>query len=289
MAYPFGVESAKCSLSRAQRLGRPSWWQSRVSRHRFLPGEFPAEPRKAHPKVLLEPLEPRYLLSADLTPFIVDMVGPDGDDYTLRYDQASDNIQIIDDATGEIVDQKLLQETSEVRIVGTDQDDQLTVDLANFVLPVDISFDGGLGDDTLVAADTSNAWTIDGSDTGDVNGLSFSGVENLVGGAEDDTFYIGASGNISGEVSGGSGADTLIAADSSNVWEITGADAGALNAMAFVDIENLTGGAGDDVFSFLGGSISGTIEGGDGQNTFDFSASAIPATIDLGAATAEPE
>ena len=191
------------------------------------------------------------------------MVGPDGDQFTLRLDQASEFIQVVDDATGQVVDQKLLQETSEVRIVGTDHDDSLTVDLANLVLPLDISFEGGLGDDTLAAADTTNSWTIDGSNTGDVNGLSFSGVENLEGGAADDTFYIGSAGNISGHVSGGSGDDTLVGADAANVWEITGTDAGTLNTMAFVDIENLTGGAGDDIYKFVGGSISGTIDGGD--------------------------
>ena len=104
MAYPFGQESAERTLSRVRQMGRPSWWQSRTSRHRTLPGKFATERRNAHPRVLLEPLEPRYLLSADLTPFIVDMVGPDGDDFTLRFDQASEYIQIIDDATGQRLD-----------------------------------------------------------------------------------------------------------------------------------------------------------------------------------------
>jgi hypothetical protein len=77
------------------------------------------------------------------------MVGPDGDDFTLRFDQASGFLQVIDDVTGEVVDQKLMQETSEVRIAGTAQDDRLTVDLANFVLPGGITFEGGLGSDEL--------------------------------------------------------------------------------------------------------------------------------------------
>ncbi len=341
---------------------------------------LPAKPGQGRSRVLLEPLEPRYLLSADLTPFIVDMIGPDGDEYTLRYDQATDFLQVIDDTTGEIVDQKLLQEISEIRIVGTEQDDRLTIDLANFVVPGGITFDGGLGSDelniingnfdsathnasafgagvfdmvngadtqnigysavetihdssaaaarifanetgvgqtvrltddatpgdgvftvdsagtggfspvsfasptgsvslvagdsgdtiavddsasgaapaidvqgglgidTLLGADSANAWTIDGADSGTVDDVAFSGVENLAGGSAEDTFYMGASGSVSGQISGGSGEDTLVAADTANEWEITGANAGTLNAIAFVDIENLTGGAGDDVF-----------------------------------------
>ena len=406
------------------------------------------------------------------------MVGPDGDDFTLRFDQASGFLQIIDDVTGEVVNQKLLQETSEVRITGTDQDDSLTVDLANFVLPGGITFEGGLGSDelniingafesaahsasafgagdldlfdgtdtqnisytaveavkdqsaatdrtfanatglsqsirltddatpadnvftvdsagtagfsaisfsspsssvslvagdsgdtitvddsasgasalievqgglgadTLLGSDSANTWSISGTDTGDVNDIAFTGIENLAGGSAADTFYIGtagsvtgevsggagtdtvagadttstwtidgadagdvngltfsdienlqggsaadnfnisSSGSVSGQISGGSGADTLAAADTANVWEITGTDAGTLNSIAFVDIENLTGGAGDDIFKFLGGSISGTIEGGAGQNSFDYSGSAVAATVDLEAETA---
>ena len=55
----------------------------------------------------------------------------------------------------------------------------------------------------------------------------------------------------------------------------------------FVDIENLTGGAGDDLFRFLnGGSISGTIDGAGGVNTLDYSAQVAGVAVDLNAGTA---
>ena len=50
-------------------------------------------------KVLFEPLEPRYLLSADLMPLDVDMA-QDGDDLTLRLDQLSQNLQVLDNKNG---------------------------------------------------------------------------------------------------------------------------------------------------------------------------------------------
>ena len=41
----------------------------------------------------LEALEPRYLLSADLMPFMVNMGGPDGNNLTLRYDADNGVVQ----------------------------------------------------------------------------------------------------------------------------------------------------------------------------------------------------
>ncbi len=67
---------------------------------------------------------------------------------------------------------------------------------------------------------------------------------------------------VSVDYGGGGGEDTLVAADIDNTWIITGQDAGTLNALTFADVENLTGGAVNDIFVFEGGSINGTIDGG---------------------------
>ena len=63
-----------------------------------------------------------------------------------------------------------------------------------------------------------------------------------------------------------SGQRALQAADSDNVWRITGADAGTLNGSAFSGIGILLGGAyNEDTFIFeAGGSLSGYLEGGPG-------------------------
>ena len=66
---------------------------------------------------------------------------------------------------------------------------------------------------TLIAAPGPNTWTIDGDDSGDVNGLLFADMANLVGGADADAFRIGSlsgsSGSVSGTITTGAGLNTL--------------------------------------------------------------------------------
>ncbi|HSC96389.1 MAG TPA: LEPR-XLL domain-containing protein, partial [Burkholderiales bacterium] len=145
---------------------------------------------------------------------------------------------------------------------------------------------GSAGHDTLVAADSRNAWTVTGLDSGTLNGQSFAGIENLSGGAGEDTFTLAPGGAVTGGITGGAGIDTLAAADSDNTWVISGPDAGTLNGLNFAEIENLTGGAGSDTFVFAGGSISGIIDGGAGVNTIDYSTRSNSITVDLGAGLA---
>ena len=73
------------------------------------------------------------------------------------------------------------------------------------------------------------------------------------------------------------GGSTLVAANSTNTWNITGADRGTLsgypNGLTFENIENLVGGTLDDTFVFAdGAAISGTIDGKAGTDTLDYSA-----------------
>src|SRR6185295_5173270 len=126
-----------------------------------------------------------------------------------------------------------------------------------------------------------------GANSGTLNGTAFAEIENLAGGAQQDTFTFTAGGALSGAISGGAGNDTLVAADGDNAWVISGDDAGTLNGQSFAGIENLTGGAGNDAFIFAGGSISGTVDGGAGVNTFDYASRSTSITVDLatGAAT----
>ena len=69
--------------------------------------------------------------------------------------------------------------------------------------------------DTLIAADDSNVWTIDGVNSGNINGIFlFTGVENLVGGSLSDSFQFYDGGTVQGTIKGGLGNNTL---DYSNV------------------------------------------------------------------------
>src|SRR3989441_1035564 len=164
---------------------------------------------------------------------------------------------------------------------------------------------GGPGNDTLMGADTPNTWTLTGFGAGTLNGQSFAGIENLVGGADSDRFVF-AGGSVTGRidgggglntldyaadrlgvtvdltagaatgtggilnvgaVAGGSGSDTLIAPASGNTWTITDTDTGTVNSVTFRGIESLVGGSESDTF-VLGpsGKITGRISGGDGDD-----------------------
>lgn len=65
------------------------------------------------------------------------------------------------------------------------------------------------------------------------------------------------------------GASTLTGENTTNNWNITGADQGDIdtNSINFVDFQNLTGGTGADNFVLNGGTVLGIIDGGTGNDT----------------------
>ena len=73
------------------------------------------------------------------------------------------------------------------------------------------SIAGGGAADTLVGPGADTTWTINGSDAGQVSGVSFNGFENLTGAANNnDTFAVAPGGTLSGAIEGGAGGfDTL--------------------------------------------------------------------------------
>ncbi|MEJ2167167.1 MAG: hypothetical protein P8X90_16690, partial [Desulfobacterales bacterium] len=165
----------------------------------------------------------------------------------------------------------------------------------DFSAPLRVS--GAAGNDTLAGRDTINDWQISGSNAGLLNSrVEFNEVENLIGGADADTFTIAAVGRLSGLFAGGGGDDSLIGPGGDTVWRISEADGGELHDMAagerlagFTGIENLTGGAdNEDAFIFgPAGSLSGVIDGGTGgydslliQAAADGSAVVVPAVAD---------
>ncbi len=152
------------------------------------------------------------------------------------------------------------------------------------------NFTGGTATDTLIGQNVASTWTVSGVNSGTVGTLSFSAFENLTGGSAGDTFKIAAGGKLSGTVDGGGGSnkldytsfgspvtvnlatpketaiggfkniqnvlgsasklDTLVGANTTNTWSITGSNAGTLNSLGFSGFENLTGGTGLDMFVF---------------------------------------
>jgi Ca2+-binding RTX toxin-like protein len=113
----------------------------------------------------------------------------------------------------------------------------------------------------------------------------------ILGGRGNDTFAVTSPVSYTGiTIDGGGGVNTLVGPDAANTWTVTGANRGALGPVAFANMQNLTGGSLNDTFgfrtfSFIGGSISGSIDGiihgGGGVNTLDYSADKSDIQVDL--------
>jgi hypothetical protein len=180
---------------------------------------------------------------------------------------------------------------------------------------------GGIGTNTLVGANIANAWTINGPGSGNVNGILFTGIQNLTGGTASDTFAMIKRGSLAGNIVGmapssvldyshfgspatinlqastataigawtniqsfiGTGtSDSITAADTPNTWTINGANAGSVDGVTFAGFPNLTGGNKNDRFAFLPhGSITGSVDGGALINTLDYSGYGSAVTINL--------
>jgi hypothetical protein len=126
---------------------------------------------------------------------------------------------------------------------------------------------GSAHEDTLTGPKTANDWNVTGANAGDVGGLTFTGIEKLIGGSATDNFIVGPTGSLSGMLSGGGGEDSLTGPDAANTWQVTDADAGTLNGLVFTAIETLIGGLQQDGFTMvLTGFMTGGIVGRAGSD-----------------------
>jgi hypothetical protein len=176
-------------------------------------------------------------------------------------------------------------------------------------LPTGMTIHGGGLADALVVNDQADTqasqWTLTGTQVSLVHGnsgfpvgppttvfYSNLGSVQIDGGSGGNKFTIPQGPpNLPGgmTIQGGSGINTLNGPDSANTWQITGANAGALDGvLTFTSIQNPIGGSGNDTFAFnTGGRLAGTLDGGGGTNTLDYSAYVgdITVNMQLGAAT----
>ena len=273
--------------------------------HRHASAATAAKARTPRPpfqkKVLFEAMEPRLLLSGDPT------IGVAAGIHTVTFAGTTDDVvgvhlvsTVASTNGGVIVDLTYFDNSAtpilKTLTLGTAADGVLglvldTGDgndsvrlLDELAIPVTVM--GGAGTDTLTGPDTATQWTFTGIDEGTATSIeSFTGFENIVGGAGNDLFGFEAGGAVA-LLAGGAGSDTLLGSDVSNAWSVSSANAGTLNAQAFSGIENLTGGGVDDTFMIgASGSISGLIDGGTdddgGIDTLDYSTFGAAVTVDL--------
>ena len=174
---------------------------------------------------------------------------------------------------------------------------------------------------TLTGADAANMWHITANNAGDIGGtgvFDFANFQNLNGGSGNDDFVFSDGMNVSGNIDGkggtdtldfaayssgvivnlgnrhksieraigGSASDVLIAQSGANSWQITDHNEGLIDnvagELAFESFENLRGGPADDTFVFEDGTdVSGDINGASGSNTLDYSDYTTPVTVAL--------
>lgn len=176
---------------------------------------------------------------------------------------------------------------------------------------------GGDESDRITAFNRNNTWILDTDKGGAIANQVplFEGIEILFGGPQDDTFLVSplarftsidaGTGNDSIDFSnfnapvtlslatlsvtatgrftsvenfiGSSGQDAITAANSANVWHLTGPSTGSINNLNFASFEFLRGGSGTDQFNIdthgsasqiLGGNGIDTVRGPDIQNTW---------------------
>ncbi|MCF6364372.1 MAG: filamentous hemagglutinin N-terminal domain-containing protein, partial [Gammaproteobacteria bacterium] len=136
-----------------------------------------------------------------------------------------------------------------------------------------VTLTGSTGTDTLTAANRPNNWSLSATDSVLNGNFTFSGIETLIGNAQADDFILPDSGEFSGTLYGGGGADEIQAGNRVNTWNINGDGVGAVTGLnnGFNEIETLTGGNAEDTFN-INNDFSGTINAGAGtsNNAFNF-------------------
>ncbi|MBF8263864.1 MAG: hypothetical protein HW387_1529, partial [Parachlamydiales bacterium] len=115
--------------------------------------------------------------------------------------------------------------------------------------------------DTLTGPAGGDTWTINAADGGSLtaSGISFTGIESLVGGAGNDNFTFTTAGKLSGDggigIDGGAGTNTITGPGgaAAAAWSVTGATTGLINAGAgittFTSIQQLSGNSTNDTLT----------------------------------------
>ena len=229
----------------------------RASRRRAVVSSLTGQAELRGRNMLLESLEQRLVLSA--TPLFSgeDAAGPLG--LSLRAEGNGENQRLVlyDDLDSQAVASIPVTDVVDgVTIEGSGYNDTLTVDLepawVRELLPAGISFDGGLGDDSLQGPGNDTVWNITGANSGNIGGslgIQFSDVEFLSGSAgNEDTFVVSAAGGLSGGLHGGDGGYDTLVIDGGNFTEVlyhtSGPDSGTVlrdgNVIRYAGLEPVT-------------------------------------------------
>ncbi len=95
------------------------------------------------------------------------------------------------------------------------------------------NINGGAGTNNLAADNVTNSWMISAVNGGTVTGIggTFANIQNLFGGSGTDTFTFSGIGALSGSIDGGADLNTLIGANTANIWTINATNGGLLTSI----------------------------------------------------------
>ena len=133
------------------------------------------------------------------------------------------------------------------------------------------TIDGAGGSDLLIADDSGAFIDISGTDGGTYGGkvAGWQNIENIQGGAGDDTFLLSAT-TLTGTLDGGGGNDLMVGDTVANQFIVLVPNGGTVTGVlgGFSNIENLTGNSQADTFLIAStGSLAGLIDGAGGFDT----------------------
>jgi Ca2+-binding RTX toxin-like protein len=120
--------------------------------------------------------------------------------------------------------------------------------------------------DTLVGPNQNNTWSVASKNVGKVNSYTFSGVENLTGGAQNDNFVLTNGIGMGGHIDGGAGLNMLDYAAYTTAVNVNLATGAATNITGGIsNISIVRGGSGNDILR--GDNGNNVLIGGVGNDT----------------------
>ncbi|MHC4543130.1 MAG: LEPR-XLL domain-containing protein, partial [Planctomycetota bacterium] len=197
------------------------------------------------------------------------------DEFTIRGDSTTINgIITIDSTNGTLTDTIFEAPIGSLKINSGPGSDIITIDLLEPGFSLFIN--GQAGQDTIIGPDADCDWNITGTDSGTVAGVIFTNIENLIGGTGSDTFIFADGGQISGLIDGGWGTNTLDYSHYTTDVAVGLYISAATGTGGVRNIQNVTGGAGNDSLigdeaanSLIGGPGNDVLTGGQGGDTLD--------------------
>lgn len=127
---------------------------------------------------------------------------------------------------------------------------------------------GGAGSDALVGTNVGNLWEVTADDGGTFQGanltVAFASVENLRGGTAADQFALSDGVRLTGTLDGRGGRDTLDDSKWTHAVSVNLTTGSATGIGAVVNVENVTGGVGNDLL--FGDAGTNILRGGAGHD-----------------------